>query len=339
MHDSVSQGGVSSSASSSKYAYATLITSTSYLPGAILLAHSLHYHSPHPLLLLYTPHSIPESTISALELEAKRTNVILTPVDPLLPKFDKPQNLIAERFADTWTKLRVFQLYELGYEKICFLDADMLIFRDPGKLFKIDLPAEGDGILANGACVCNLDKDPWAAEEWKKENCLFTSEVHPHCLDRPKEVNSSETEEQKITYRLLNSGMFVFRPSERIWLEMMEVFNTNPTLLKSYKFPDQDFLGDFYDGKWKNVGWQYNAIKTMRYWHPDMWRDDEVVVLHYIVDKPWSKRVGEDGVAGYLGKDGETHKWWWKAYEEWEEDRKREGDVEVVEVVAKYVAQ
>ncbi|KAK8861262.1 hypothetical protein IAR55_002081 [Kwoniella newhampshirensis] len=328
---------VSSSARSppsSKYAYATLVTSTSYLPGAILLAHSLHQHSPHPLLLLYTPKSIPEAIITALLTEVKRSNIILTPVDALLPKFDTPQTLIAERFADTWTKLRVFELYDLGYEKICFLDADMLVFRDPGRLF--ELPLSEDGLLANGACVCNLDDDSWAPKEWKKENCIFTGEQHPDCLENPRSVESTDGRQE--TYRLLNSGMFVFRPSERQWSTMLGVFNDNPDRLKTYQFPDQDFLADFYDGKWTNVGWRYNAIKTMRYWHPDMWRDHEVVVLHYIVDKPWAKKVGEDGVAGYLGKDGVTHTWWWKAYADWEEERRKEGETEVLEEISKYAA-
>ena len=48
----------------------------------------------------------------------------------------------------------------------------------------------------------------------------------------------------------------------------------------------------------------------MRYIHPDMWRDEEVVCLHYIVDKPWAGRVGLDGVAGFKGKDGVTHTWY-----------------------------
>jgi hypothetical protein len=32
--------------------------------------------------------------------------------------------------------------------------------------------------------------------------------------------------------------------------------------------------------------------------------DGEVRNLHYIVDKPWSRRIGSDGIAGHLGKDG-----------------------------------
>ena len=54
-----------------------------------------------------------------------------------------------------------------------------------------------------------------------------------------------------------------------------------------------------------------------------MWSDDVVVVVHYIVDKPWERQVSPDGVAGHLGRDGETHRWWWELYREWAETKQR----------------
>lgn len=59
--------------------------------------------------------------------------------------------------------------------------------------------------------------------------------------------------------------------------------------------------------------------------------------LHYIVDKPWSKRVGADGVAGYKGNDGVTHGWWWDAYGKWEEERKQAGEMEILKLVGELV--
>ena len=47
--------------------------------------------------------------------------------------------------------------------------------------------------------------------------------------------------------------------------------------------------------------------------------------LHYIVDKPWEKRVASDGIGGHLGRDGETHTWWWNVWQEWRS--RREGDL------------
>jgi hypothetical protein len=104
------------------------------------------------------------------------------------------------------------------------------------------------------------------------------------------------------------------------------------------KFPDQDFLNAAFDARWASLPWSTNALKTWRYWHTNIWRDDRVAVLHYIVDKPWAARVGKDGKAGYLGKDGETHGWWWEEFGRWEREREAEGETELLDTVRKYAA-
>jgi hypothetical protein len=63
---------------------------------------------------------------------------------------------VAERFADTFTKMRAFQMDDLGYTKCVFLDADMAVFRNADQLFETQVPAK-DHIAANHACVWNLD--------------------------------------------------------------------------------------------------------------------------------------------------------------------------------------
>jgi len=59
----------------------------------------------------------------------------------------------------------------------------------------------------------------------------------------------------------------------------------------------------------------------MKQWHTNIWRDSKVRALHYIVDKPWEKRVAADGIGGYLGRDGQTHMWWWDIWEEYRRER------------------
>ena len=75
----------------------------------------------------------------------------------------------------------------------------------------------------------------------------------------------------------------------------------------------------------------------MRYWHENIWRDGEVRALHYIVDKPWAKRIASDGIAGHLGRDGVTHGWWWDVWEEWRADRA--GEEELLKIVDELVAR
>jgi inositol 3-alpha-galactosyltransferase len=64
--------------------------------------------------------------VQALELEKHKLNLILRKVDLLLPRANVKVWLIAERFTDTWTKLRVFEVFD--YDAVCYLDADMAIF-------------------------------------------------------------------------------------------------------------------------------------------------------------------------------------------------------------------
>merc|ERR1712093_716952 len=142
-------------------AWVTLLTRTNYIAGAVLLAHSLQKHkSKYPLIILYTP-SLPKECLPALRHEVSLSNAILRPTEALIPK--EQRNLIAARFEDTWTKLRTFELFE--YERLVFLDADMLVFRSMDELFDLELPGR-DWIAANHCCVCNLDKDEWAPDDW-----------------------------------------------------------------------------------------------------------------------------------------------------------------------------
>ncbi|QIW98437.1 hypothetical protein AMS68_003955 [Peltaster fructicola] len=314
-----------------KYAYTTLITRANYLAGVIVLAYTLKKHgSQYPLIVLYPP-SLKAEAVRALELEAPKVNLILHQCEMLLPPENVKTWLIAERFTDTWTKLRVFEIF--GYDTVCYLDADMAIFnKNMDCVFELGEDLPGDWIAASHACVCNKENDAWAPEDWTEENCGFTPVSHPGALTKPTPVQP----DSRPTYHLLNSGQFLYHPTPELWSKMLHFFNTTP-LLSKFKFPDQDFLAEFFRNKWRTVGWQFNALKTMRYWHENMWRDNEVICLHYIVDKPWAARIHEDGTAGYRGNDGVTHQWWWDQYNAWLHDR--ENDVELTNIVKKYVAK
>jgi inositol 3-alpha-galactosyltransferase len=314
-----------------KRAWVTLVTRASYLPGAILLAYSLQkFHSAYPLLILTTP-SFPSSLLTILKAECDLSNSIHFPITPLSPPpHNLPQTLIAERFADTWTKLRVFELWKFGCEKLVFLDADMLVRKNMDELFDVNL--ERDWIAANHVCVCNLDHDAWAPKSWMRENCAYTKLLPG---DEPTPVPKEG--EGKETHTLLNSGLFIFQPFEQQWDDILK-FLWADERVKNFLFPDQDFLAEFFRGRWKSLGWEVNALKTWRYWHPEMWNDDEVKNVHYIVDKPWSKRVGRDGVAGYLGNDSITHQWWWEEFANWERERNEMGERAILEVVRKEAA-
>lgn len=183
----------------------------------------------------------------------------------------------------------------------------MLILRNMDELFDLSLPP--DHIAANHACVCNLDRQPWAPSDWREWNCAYTSLTHP--LHPPVMDTSIRT------HTLLNSGLIILTPSKRLYHDMLEFLYTSP-LIETFQFPDQDFLAEFFKGKWYPIGWQWNAIKTARNWHPNIWSDDEVRNCHYIVDKPWNTKREKEG------EDEVTHGWWWREYEDWQQGKDEE---------------
>ena len=313
-----------------KRAWVTLLTRSSYLPGVISLAWSLKaQESKYPLIVLVTP-SLPSSSLRALELEKNHNDILeIRPTKPLLLPNDRPTTLIAARFEDTWTKLRAFEL--TNYEACVFLDADIAVYRNMDSIFDIKLPSQ-DWIAAAHACVCNLDHDSWAPANWTRDNCPYTPQQHPEALEQGTQIPASSAPPD--TYALLNGGVFIYYPSDSLWQAMYDHFATSPDL-STYQFPDQDFLASFFRGRWYSLPWRYNALKTMKQWHTNIWRDEEVQGLHYIVDKPWQKRVASDSIGGHLGRDGETHTWWWNLWADWRRNR----DGELVKILETLVAK
>jgi hypothetical protein len=128
------------------------------------------------------------------------------------------------------------------------------------------------------------------------------------------------------TLALLNSGLFVLAPSHALGAAIEAYVHESP-LVSTFAFPDQDMLGYYFTGRWTALPWDVNAIKTARYWHPQLWTDGGVRNVHYIVDKPWavprSKWASEDAI---------THGWWWDRFYAWRDQCVRDGkDMAVTE--------
>lgn len=92
----------------------------------------------------------------------------------------------------------------------------------------------------------------------------------------------------------------------------MDFLRTSP-LVPTFSFPDQDLLAAFFQGRWKPLPWVYNALKMLRVIHKNIWRDEEVRCLHYILsDKPWNVRVQESDTVDDLAEMG---RWWWERFD------------------------
>jgi len=87
-------------------AYVTLLTRTNYLPGVLVLNHTLRsVNSAFPLIVMATP-SLPQDACSVLE----RRGIPIRHIESLRPPGELPSLSPHDaRFADTWTKLRCVQ--------------------------------------------------------------------------------------------------------------------------------------------------------------------------------------------------------------------------------------
>ncbi|KAI0051734.1 glycosyltransferase family 8 protein [Auriscalpium vulgare] len=271
-----------------KQAFVTLLTKDDYLPGALVVHASLKaVKSNYPLIILTTP-SLPQQTLDVL----RRRGIDTIPIKDLRPSnpFTLPEE--NKRFADTWTKLRAFELVQ--YDRVVMMDSDMLVLRNMDELFDLDLP-EG-WIAAAHVCACNPNRIKDYPEDWVPENCAYTGlkAVATGGLPEPTPITATSPR----AHTLLNSGLVVLRPSMNDANALKAIVN-DWDRVKNYKFPDQDALAAHFLGKWTPLPYAYNALKTLKLIHVPLWRDDEVRCLHYILsDKPWKARPGAEGTGG-----------------------------------------
>ncbi|EIW86601.1 glycosyltransferase family 8 protein [Coniophora puteana RWD-64-598 SS2] len=280
--------------------YVTLLTRLEYLPGVLVLEHTLRATgSKFPLVVMVT---------SALSQEAKdilrRRQIRTENIESLLPP--KGRHALAShdsRFADTWTKLRAFGLTK--YRRVVLLDADMIIMRNMDELMELVLSS--GNIAACHVCACNPRKLAHYPSDWIPENCAYTPLVHPSCLTSPPVITPSSPR----PYTQLNSGLVVLEPSLELANSIYNHLATSPNI-HTWTFPDQDLLSDFFQGSWTPLPWCYNALKTLMVIHSALWRDEEIRCLHYILaDKPWKARVPPGGTGSVYDK---VHRWWWDRF-------------------------
>ncbi|PWW78226.1 Glycosyltransferase Family 8 protein [Tuber magnatum] len=270
--------------------WATLLTNTKYLPGLLALNFSLRsVGSRYPLIVLYTDSLEPEGR-EALKLR----NIPTKRVEYLLPSVHKDYGNDV-RFYDCWTKLQPFSLVE--YERVIILDSDMIVRKNMDELMDLALDIKGDRVFAaSHACVCNPSQKAHYPKDWIPSNCAYTSQN-----STPKK-NLEIGAPSAFGLGMCNGGLLVIQPSQELYDQIIKVLNS-PDVIANYDFADQSLLSDTFHGRWAPLGYIYNALKTMRSCHPEIWDDDEVKNVHYILSpKPWENRESE-----YF-----THKWWWE---------------------------
>ncbi|OQO09974.1 hypothetical protein B0A48_04329 [Cryoendolithus antarcticus] len=298
--------------------WSTLITNDKYLSGLLTLDYSLKASgSKYPLVALYTDTFPAEghAALDARSIPKKR-------IPYLLPK--TPKDFTNDpRFYDCWSKLTPFSLVE--YDRVVQLDSDMLCLQNMDELMEIELDApelEGKGkrvFAASHACVCNPLKKPHYPADWTPENCAFTSQ------HGDPETAQREGAKSSAGLGMPNGGLQVVNPSQATYDLIAEALNSDIT--DSYEFSDQSLLGDLFNGRWVGIPYIYNALKTLRWKnvHSEIWRDDKVKNIHYILSpKPWDESREDKAKEGRE----ETFQWWWDVHEKRLAKEKAEGIVD-----------
>ena len=192
---------------------------------------------------------------------------LLSEVEPIRPAEHLDDHYANSRFAEVWTKLAVWRLTE--FERVVFLDADMLVTQHMDELFSLDLA--GGAIAACHACRCNPNRIPSYPVDWTPQNCAYTPGA-----DVPD--------------KYLNGGLLVLEPDEAVFGDMLKTLAEVDDLSR-YPFAEQDFLNEYYDGRWLPLPYVYNALKTLPFVHPSLWDPAAVKNIHFIIDKPGPQRL------------------------------------------------
>ncbi|KAJ7103403.1 nucleotide-diphospho-sugar transferase [Mycena belliarum] len=298
-----------------KAAYVTLLTRVSYLAGTLVLDESLkETKSKYPLVVMVTP-ELPQEAQDVLVKRGIPTRDILS----LRPEEGVHDLAAADaRFADTWTKLRAFELSE--FDRVVLLDSDMIVKGNIDDLMEVKLPP--GGIAAAHVCACNPRKFAHYPADWIPENCAFTAVPNPT-------ASPPTPREQPRPYSQLNSGTVVLEPSLDLAKELYHFLATDERVA-TFSFPDQDLLSVFFLGKWTALPWYYNALRTLRTIHAPLWDDSVARCVHYILaDKPWTSRESVDFAV--------VNSWWWAQYDRMSEKLRAE-DVDGWKLVSATVA-
>ena len=119
------------------YSYVSLLTDDTYTYGVILLAETLkQVNSQYPLHILVTK-NVSESCLEILnELDNVSYEFVenITISQNIIEHNKALDNRLATIWTDTWTKLRIFDLTK--FDKIIFLDSDIMVFKNLDHLFE-----------------------------------------------------------------------------------------------------------------------------------------------------------------------------------------------------------
>ncbi len=141
----------------------------------------------------------------------------------------------SDTYIDIFTKLNLFNKNLLNYDKIVFIDSDLIPIKYFDKLFELDAPAAWLEYKTQNDTI------------WHEWNLKMNDFIPKNCCDQTSPYGCS-----------INGGLMVLKPDNNIYYKMIqELQNWNSNI--KYEFPEQQYLTQFFINEWHYISGLYNA--------------------------------------------------------------------------------
>ena len=179
------------------------------------------------------------------------------------------------------TKLHIFNKSLLNYDKVVYIDSDLIPIQKFDALFSINAPA--GWLEAN-----NGHKHVWGAWTFKKTKYKI-----------PKSITDLMN---PLSFEI-NTGLLVIEPNDSVFRDMIHIacnsellnqkfwgyFEHRNRLVKGYSRTDQQFITQYFSGRWTYISEKYNVWDTAPLAEREIYGLHMAGVSHLIADK---KSVG-----------------------------------------------
>ena len=256
------------------YAYVTLLYPNkngdcTYLDGAILTALGLRKQNiKYPLICMIT-NDVKQDTIDILKIlyddikivdyisPVKKINQITIKSD-IFSKEDYTDDENYKEIIKVFTKLHIFNSDLFNFDKILFVDNDIIPINNYETLFNLECPAGWLEHISTKDNLYNRICDMWDDE-----------------IKHGELIPTKYTKIYKIPGRSVNSGLLLIKPDKNIFNDMITILKTPTDKWEEIKFPfrgsigfrkekldyyilhDQDFLTQYFENKWHLIDTRY----------------------------------------------------------------------------------
>lgn len=236
-----------------------MITDEKYLHYSLFTASSIQTRNPNVKKVLILVNCINKKGHLESMAQSLKITFIYAEEEPDLIRFShemKMLKVLEQRHVPTTTffKLTLIQFFKNQFDRIVYLDTDLLLIRDLEELCQLELMG----------CPIGAVRDS----------------------------RSRELANDRKVKKYFNAGILVFDLNHEHIECLGNTLLTQLQKSKNLKYQDQDVLNVVFDEKWFEIPKKFNFQIAFRY--PEKKQDlDSIVIVHFIGPlKPWKIRLG-----------------------------------------------